>query len=202
MARNILDFNAEYTYKQWRAEEEAAAHPRKGAAVRTAIFYALLVGMVLFAFIYSGSEQGAGKKFGPFAYNTILSSSMKSVYPKGSLVVSWAVKPDEPLAAGLNNGDDIVFAREDGTVIAHRIIEVMEDYEDSGQRAFRTQGTDNPEPDPWITGEVNVVGKVVWHMPVAGDVLAFIAENIFWVLGGILGIFLLLALVKQLTIDD
>jgi signal peptidase len=178
--RTANDFNKEYLYGVWRAELEAANQPRKGQAVRNAVFYAALLGMVLFAFFYSG-EENTGKSFGPFAYSRVLTGSMQSVYPKGSLITSWAVKPDEPLKAGLADGTDIVFTKEDGTTVVHRVIEIFDDYEDTGMRAFRTQGVDNPEPDAWITGEINVIGRVTWHVPYVGDALAFVAENIVWV---------------------
>jgi len=137
--------------------------------------------MVVFAFIYSGNKE-PGKKFGSFAYNTVLTESMNSVYPQGSLITSWAVKPDEPLMAGLREGTDIVFVKdEEGKVIVHRIIEIIEDYEDKGWRGFRTQGVDNPEPDPWVVDEPNIIGRVTWHLPYAGNILALIADNVLWV---------------------
>ncbi|HCC35137.1 MAG TPA: signal peptidase I [Ruminococcaceae bacterium] len=179
--RTINDFNREYIYKHWKQEIEESKKPKKGATVRSAVFYAALVVMVLLAFFYSGNRD-PGKRFGPFAYNTVLTGSMQSVYPQGSLITSWAIAPDEALKSGLQNGTDIVFTKEDGTVVVHRIIEIFENYEDSGQRAFRTQGVDNPNPDTWITFEGNVVGRVIWHMPYLGSVLAMIAENVLWII--------------------
>ncbi|MDR2712439.1 MAG: signal peptidase I [Clostridiales bacterium] len=179
--RTAKDFNREYYYKLWTDEARAAKHPPKGAVIKSAIFYSLLLIMVMLAFFYSGNRE-PGKRFGPFAYNTVLTPSMNSVYPQGSLITSWAIRPDEYLTAGLEDGTDIVFILEDGKVIVHRIIEIMEDYEGSGRRAFRTQGVDNPSPDPWITIDANVIGRVTWHVPIVGDVLAIIADNILWVI--------------------
>ena len=178
--RNINDFNREYMYRIWSGEIETSKEPHKKSAVKNVIFYSVLLAAVALAFFYSGSKE-PGKRFGPFTYNTVLTESMNSVSPKGSLITSWAIRPDEPLEAGLETGTDIVFLKEDGTVIVHRIIEIIEDYEDSGQRAFRTQGVDNPAPDSWITYEGNVLGRVTWHLPYAGDILLVIAENILWV---------------------
>lgn len=185
-ARTANDFNNEYCYRLWREETEAAKQPQKGAALKSAIFYAALIGMVLFAFFYSGGEN-TGKSFGPFAYSRVLTGSMQSVYPQGSLITSWAIKPDEPLKAGLEDGTDIVFVvKNESTgqekVVVHRIIEIYEDYEDTGVRGFLTQGIENPAPDPWgVTSEVNVIGRVTWHVPYVGDAMAFLAENIIWV---------------------
>lgn len=179
--RTAKDFNREYYYKLWTEEAQAAKHPAKGSAIKNAIFYSLLLIMVMLAFFYSGNRE-PGKRFGPFAYNTVLTPSMNSVYPQGSLITSWAIQPDEYLYSGLEDGTDIVFILEDGRVVVHRIIEIIEDYEGSGHRAFRTQGVDNPSPDPWITIDANIIGRVTWHVPFVGDILALIADNILWVI--------------------
>lgn len=201
MPKSLIDFNREYDYKCYLEETQAAKISTKKSIIKSTVFYAVLIIAVMSSFLYSGSKD-AGKRFGPFAYNTVLTPSMNSVYPKGSLVTSWAVKPGEALKAGLSNGTDIVFTREDGTVIVHRIIEIMENYEDSGQRAFHTQGVDNPTPDNWITYEGNVIGRVTWHVPYAGDILAFIAAKILWFIIGIAGLFALSALLRIVFSND
>ena len=194
--RTVKQFNEEYTYQLWQDETAAAQQTNsKGRTVRSIIFYSVLIMAVLFAFIYSGNNAG-GRKFGPFAYNAVLTSSMQSVYPQGSLITSWAIKPGDPLRAGLENGTDIVFTKQDGTVVVHRIIEIMKNYEDSGQRAFRTQGVDNPSPDSWITYEGNVIGRVTWHIPYAGAALTFVSQNIVWVILIIVVISVLITLLK------
>jgi signal peptidase len=180
--RTVEDFNREYLFEVWVAEEEEAARPRKGAAARNALFYLALAALVLLALFYSGNDSSA-KRFGPFAYNTVVSGSMRSVYPKGSLITSWAVKPGEPLRAGLENGSDIVFVTAGERVVVHRVIEIVEDYEDSGQRGFRTQGVDNPSPDNWVIFEANIIGRVTWHVPYVGTAMAFVAQYVLWIIG-------------------
>ena len=192
--RTINDFNSEYRYRLWR-RETAAAVSVKGKTLKNALFYSVLTAAVLLAFIYSGNK-GRGKDYGPFAYNTVLSASMQSVYPKGSLITSWKIKPGEPLKAGLENGTDIVFCKSDNTVVVHRIIEIMENFEDSGQRAFKTQGVNNRAPDTWITYEGNVIGRVTWHIPHAGSVLAFIADNTIFVSAAVTIIIVLVSLLR------
>ncbi|MCL2488453.1 MAG: signal peptidase I [Oscillospiraceae bacterium] len=195
-ARTVNDFNREYLYNCWVEETVSAKQPRKGQAIKDSIFYACLLMMVLLAFFYSGTGQN-GKQFGPFAYNSVLTTSMQSVYPQGSLITSWAIAPDEKLTAGLENGTDIVFTKSaDGEVVVHRIIAIMEDYEDSGQRAFRTQGVDNPSPDQWVVYEGNVVGRVTWHIPYLGAVMEFIAQNVLWVVLILVILFTIAAMLK------
>ena len=178
--RTVCDFNREYYYKLWQEEVAAMSKPRKGATIKSAVFYSVLLILVMLAFFYSGNRD-PGKSFGPFAYNTVLTTSMQSVYPQGSLITSWEIGPNEQLSTGLYNGTDIVFVNENGQVIVHRIIEIMENYEETGQRVFRTQGVENPDPDPWLTGEINVIGRVTWHAPVVGGVMAMISANVLWV---------------------
>ncbi|MCL2654687.1 MAG: signal peptidase I [Coriobacteriia bacterium] len=194
--RTVNDFNKEYLYHYWLKESEEAARPNtKARIIRSAIFYSVIVLLVVLAFFYSGNKNPS-KRFGPFAYNTILTTSMQSVYPQGSLVTSWAIKPAEAVKAGLADGTDIVYTRQDGTVVCHRIVEVLDDYEDSGQRAFRTQGVDNPQPDPWITYEGNVIGRVTWHVPYVGAALLFVATNLLWIIVLLVVISVIITLLK------
>jgi len=195
MTKPLLVLNREYDYRCFIEEREAAKRRPRDSFIRSIFFYGLLIAVVAIAFVYSSGDN-SGQKFGPFAYNTVLTSSMTSVYPKGSLVTSWMVKPGEPLRAGLEHGDDIVFVREDGMVIVHRIIDIMENYEESGQRGFRTQGTDNPFPDDWITYEGNVIGRVTWHVEYVGEALAYVAEHIIWVLGVLVAVLVLMTMLK------
>ncbi|MDR2647052.1 MAG: signal peptidase I [Oscillospiraceae bacterium] len=182
---NINEFNRYHLYKEWRKELRSANKPRKGALWKNALFYCVLILMVLMA-VFFGGKSGA-KRIGPFAYNTVLTTSMRSVYPKGSLITSWAISENETLNAGLADGTDIVFMKDDESVVVHRIIEIMEDYEDTGVRAFRTQGVDNKAPDSWITYEPNVIGRVTWHVPYVGEAFLIIQENPL-LFGGAVGI--------------
>jgi len=192
----LVAFNRDYEYQCYLEELETARATPRGSIVRSAIIYGILILAVVLAFL--SRDGNAGQRFGPLACNTILTTSMKSVYPKGSLVASWAVKPGEPLQAGLDKGTDIVLVREDGVVIVHRIVEIMDNYEDSGQRGFRTQGVDNLTQDGWVTCEGNVIGRVTWHTPYLGGVLSYIAEHILWIAVGLAGVFALLILLKVL----
>jgi len=191
----LLEFNRAYAYQCFLREREAAQEKPGGSPVKSAIFYGFLIAAVALAFFYRSGDN-SGQSFGPFAYNTVLTSSMKSVYPKGSLVTSWALKPGEPVQAGLEKGTDIVLIREDGMIIVHRIIEIMDNHEESGQRGFRTQGVDNPTQDDWVTYEGNVIGRVTWHAPYLGDALAYIAEKFIWILVVLAAVFALLTVLK------
>ena len=197
----IDDFNAYYLYRLWKEQRQKAYKAKKSSAAKSILFYATLALLVLLAFFYS-STNTPGKHYGPFAYNVVLTTSMQSIYPQGSLITSWALKPEEELVAGLDTGTDIVFVREGGMVVVHRIIEIIEDYEDSGQKVFRTQGIDNPAPDTWITYEGNVIGKVTGHVPYLGAFFLFISENLLLVTGTLALFALLFALLQFVLQKD
>ena len=217
MAKSLLEFNRAYDYRLFVQDRQAAKAKPKESAIKSALFYGLLVAAVVFAFFFR-SGNNAGQRFGPFAYNTVLTTSMTGLYNKGALVTSWALMPGEPVQAGLDKGTDIVFTIEkqntNGTymVVVHRIIEIIDNYEESGQRGFRTQGVANPTPDDWVVYEGNVIGKVTGHVEYLGDILAYIAEKIIWISGGLVAIFVLLTMLKvafkkeeakdRLMIDD
>ena len=190
---------------------DAAKQPPKGAAIKSAIYYLVLVILVLLVLFYSQKdEENPSRTFGPFAYHTVLTKSMQSVYPKGSLILSWDIgtAPISDLKAGLADGTDIVFMNPDKDVIVHRIIEIYDEYEDMGLgRGFVTQGTNNPRPDVWsdgttVTLEPRVIGRVIYCIPYAGDILAFIGENVKLFIGGIAIIFVLSMLIKIIISKD
>ena len=91
---------------------------------------------------------------------TILSGSMEPEYPVGALI--W-VKPVDP--SELKQGDVITFRLEGGTVVTHRILEVLEDG--SGRR-FRTQGDANNAPDGTPVQADHIIGTPVLTIPLLG----------------------------------
>lgn len=106
----------------------------------------------------------------------VLTGSMETEIPKGSLIVTHWTDPDK-----LEVGDDITYMINSTTTITHRIIEVKEDYADTGERAFVTQGVCNPNPDKEPVAAVNVVGKVIFHSYMLGRLLGFIQEHWLWI---------------------
>lgn len=82
----------------------------------------------------------------------------EDVYSKAAPVVSRRTDPST-----LEIGDDITFMTGETTTVTHRIIGIVENYADTGQRAFQTQGVMNRTPDSQLVPAVNVVGKVVFH---------------------------------------
>lgn len=137
------------------------------------LFYGVLIALIIgVAVLAKGSAQGP-RSFAGFTAQTVLTSSMESVIPKGSLVISRYTDPNT-----LQIGDDITFMTNETTTVTHRIIGITEKYGDTGQRAFQTQGVMNASPDSQLVPAANVVGKVVFHSLTAGKIAAFLES--YW----------------------
>ena len=121
------------------------------------LFYGVLIALIAGVVLLSGSGKQGPRSFGGFTMQTVLTSSMESEFPKGSLVISRHTDPNT-----LQIGDDITFMASETTTISHRIIGIVENYADTGQRAFQTQGVMNAAPDSELVPAVNVVGKVIF----------------------------------------
>jgi signal peptidase len=78
--------------------------------------------------------------------------SMWPTYDDGDILLIVGVNPSD-----LKVGDVIVYRKYDGTLVVHRIVDKSFI---NGKWAFRTQGDNNPYPDPYLVWENQVVGRV------------------------------------------
>lgn len=140
--------------------------------ISSVLFYAVIVAMVLGAFLMRSTSKGSPFMIAGYSAANVLTSSMEDVYPKGSLIITKQVD-----AKDLQIGDDITFMVSEESSITHRIIEIIEDYQETGERAFKTQGTMNAKPDKDMVAAANVVGKVIFHSKVLGDFANFVKAN-------------------------
>jgi len=95
---------------------------------------------------------------GDTSYIIVVGHSMEPTFYHGDLVI--AKKSDN-----YTNGDIIVYKHRD-TYVVHRIVEVTD-------KGYRTQGDNNPNPDPWLLRKEDVLGKAIIHVPYFGYILAF-----------------------------
>lgn len=137
------------------------------------LFYGVLLVVVVVVLVWKGNATSSVRTFAGFSAFTVLSGSMETEIPKGSLILVRQVDPNT-----LQVGENITYMRDAETTITHRIVEIVEDYQQSGQRAFRTQGIMNSEPDKQLVPAVNVVGKVVFHSYVLGQIVDAISQ--YW----------------------
>ena len=166
------------------------ARPKRriGKVIADALFYGLLLCLVGGAFLLA---QGDKKPIFGYSFMNVITGSMQSVYPVGSMVV---IKEADPADIRIN--DDITFVKEDETAVTHRVIGITDDYEATGERGFETQGVDNDAPDFEIVRAVNVVGVVKYHVPKVGQWLEWLRGNLVITLCFTAGILLLAVLLK------
>lgn len=156
---------------------EAGKPRRKRRGLRAAgniVFYSALVFLIVAALFIRATSSGSPRTLAGFSGMIVLSGSMQSEIPKGSLVIAKQVDPQT-----LQIGDDITFMANQTTTVTHRIIGIIENYEGTGQRAFQTKGIMNKDPDEQPVPAVNVVGKVIFHSLVLGQVASFMGE--YWI---------------------
>ena len=101
---------------------------------------------------------------------TVLSGSMEPAYHVGSLIYVQKVDP-----ATLEVGDPLTYRMPDGTVVTHRIIEVLEDG--GLERRFRTQGDANETVDG-ITPAASVIGKATFSVPYLGYISNYLKNPV------------------------
>ena len=100
---------------------------------------------------------------------TVLSGSMEPKYHVGSLIY---VQKTDPMI--LEVGDPVTYRMPDGTVVTHRIIEVLTDESEPDTLYFATKGDANATPDSAAVHYRNVIGKPVFSIPYLGYVSNYI----------------------------
>lgn len=155
-------------------------------------FYLFLIVLVVSAALLKGGDSGAPKSLAGFSMFTVLTGSMQDEIPQGSLVITQQTDPQK-----LKIGDDITYLSSPTTTVTHRIVGIIENYKDTGQRAFETQGIMNAKPDEQPVPAGNVVGKVIFHSYALGRVFTVLSEH--WLIFLIL-LVLTVALIKTLKI--
>lgn len=67
-----------------------------------------------------------------------------------------------------------------GTPITHRVIGILET--EKGERAYRTKGDNNPSQDRALIRHSEVLGKVLFRIPMIGYVKTFLSSRLGWLL--------------------
>ena len=91
----------------------------------------------------------------------VLTSSMEPTIDAGDVVYTYDTD-------NYNEGDVITY-RHNGRLVTHRVVAA-----DAG--SFRTKGDANDSPDRYLVSEEMIVGKVVFHLPYLGRLLAARAD--------------------------
>lgn len=179
-----------------KAKQKKARKTKRGW-IGDLIFYVLLFGMVIGALVLKDIDNDAPKSIAGISVFSVLTGSMENEIPKGSLVVTKHVEPSE-----LNIGDDITFMANETTTITHRIVGIIENYKETGQRAFETKGTMNKEKDKLPVPAVNVIGKVIYHNYTLGQIRDFISQNVIIILVMLVLIWALIYVLRSIFKKD
>lgn len=121
--------------------------------------------VVLIAFLLYGLQLLGIKPY------VVLSGSMQSVYPTGSIIYVADVLPEK-----LDVGDIITFQLSGGTVVTHRIVECVPDKTEPDVVRFRTKGDENPIADGILVAYDDVIGKPLFGIPLLGYLAAYISQ--------------------------
>ena len=110
---------------------------------------------------------------------TVLSGSMEPTYHVGSVI--YVAKTDP---VNLQEGDPVTYRLSGGTIVTHRIYEVL--GEGTSDLSFRTKGDANEDPDSPPLPASAVIGKPLFSVPYLGFVSEFVRQpKGLIVLGGI-----------------
>lgn len=124
---------------------------------------ALVIAVVILAILLHGLQFIGLKPY------SVLSGSMQSVYPTGSLLYVKDVNPE-----ALKVGDVITYKMAGGTLCTHRIIEIIPNEDNPDIIRFRTKGDENDTADPLVDYD-SVVGKAVFCIPLLGYLATYMA---------------------------
>ncbi len=103
---------------------------------------------------------------------SVLSGSMESVYPTGSLIYVAKVEPQE-----LQVNDIITFRMSGEAIATHRIIELVADETDPDTIRFRTKGDENEMADGTLVEFGSVIGKPTFCIPLLGYLATYIMST-------------------------
>lgn len=163
-----------------RPEKPANTSGRIKRGIFGAAFYLVLIAAVAVAIRMIGDNGNAPRNLFGYSSASVLTGSMQREIQQGSLVLVKHVDPNS-----IQIGDDITYMYNATTSVTHKVVGIVEDYNKTGKRGFQTQGVENKDPDKDIVPAKNIVGKVVWHVPVAGGVIHFINGNILILSAGL-----------------
>ncbi len=152
----------------------------------------LVISAVVLAFLLHGFQL-----FGIEPYS-VLSGSMESVYPTGSVIYVAKADPSK-----LEVNDVITFKMPSGTIATHRIVELVSDETNPDIIKFRTKGDENEIADGTLVDFNSVIGKPLFCIPFLGYLATYIMNPTgkFVALSVVVAL-ILIEIVISLVLDD
>lgn len=133
-------------------------------------FVGLLCLGVLFVFIQSQQQSESTPHLFGYSALTILSNSMQPEFSEGDVIFIKQTQANE-----LEQGDIITFGTREGNRVTHRITET---HNQENQISFTTKGDNNNVIDAEPVQEGQVIGKVLFSIPMLGFISRFLSEPI------------------------
>ncbi|WP_404429225.1 signal peptidase I SipW [Sutcliffiella horikoshii] len=129
------------------------------------LLFSLLIVMV-FIVISTKASGGEPQVLG-YQLKTVLSGSMEPEFKTGSII---SIKPvEDPTSLKVN--DVITYLQQDNNVVTHRIVEVVENGD---QTMYQTKGDNNADLDSQLVLSQNVIGQYTgFTIPYLGYLIEF-----------------------------
>lgn len=103
----------------------------------------------------------------------VQTGSMSPSIPTGSLIVVWEKGTD---GAGVNYvEEDVITFEKNNSLVSHRIVNVVRQEK---EKYFQTKGDANTDNDSQLIADKDVIGKVVFAVPLVGKLVNFIKQPV------------------------
>ena len=182
--------NEKIIYKEKIIYRDSNKKMKKGIIIRTVEFLwrLFLIALIVISLIVLVRAFVFHKyDFMGYRVYLIMSGSMEP-----TIHVSDAVITKEQTTY---NQNDVIAFNYGGAVTVHRVKKV---YHENGAQLFQTQGDNNNAIDSGLRNQGEILGKVVFRIPKAGDVIIFVKNNYVIILILIIGIALIVFLLRRL----
>ena len=118
-------------------------------------------------------------------------ASMAPTIPLGAAIIATRTP-----GAAVVVGDIVTFRGTNGVVVTHRVVEALVH---EGEHLFRTKGDANPTADAFLVPEGALIGVVATSLPMAGFVMAMMAQpsGLLSLATGVIACYLALSIVED-----
>lgn len=140
------------------------------------MFFIFFISCFAIMVVLFKNELGEPVSLKGYTMLNVISSSMEPAIPKNSLVITKSI--DVNL---IEIGDDITYRLGEASTVTHRVIEIWEDYEQTGKRVFRTKGIANELPDSTLVFGEDIIGKVVFKSYIIGSIILLVRRYGAWI---------------------
>lgn len=174
-------------------EQPISNRKRYISIIRLIIIYLFSILLIIGAIFFAMDASPQKSIFG-YRYYTVLTASMEPSYSVGDVVIVKLAN-----AQDIQVDDVITFnpSSDTDTYLTHRVVEVMDNYENTGVTCFKTKGDANESEDSFLIDSSRVIGKVTFCVPMIGYIIRFIQLRWYFVVPLIILVLILIKLLKM-----